>query len=50
MFGFKEENYFINAVRRIGNTKGIDQCIMCNKKESSADSNLSYFVQFLVSL
>ena len=45
MLGFKEQNNFINAVTRIGNTKGMDQCIICNKEESSAaDSNLIYWV------
>ena len=45
MLGFKEQNKFINAVTRTGNTKGMDQCIICNKEESStADSNLNYWV------
>ena len=39
---FNEQNKFINAVTRAGNTKGMDQCIMRNKEESSAaDSNLN---------
>ena len=36
MLEFKEQNKFINAVTRTSNTKGMDQCIMCNKEESSA--------------
>ena len=44
MLGFKEQNKFFNAVTRAGNTKGMDQCIICNKEESSADSNLNYWV------
>ena len=31
ILGFKEQNKFINAVTRAGNTKGMDQCIICNK-------------------
>ena len=45
MLGFKEQNKFINAVTRTGNTTGMDQYIICNKEESSAaDSNLNYWV------
>ena len=43
MLGFKEQNKFISAVTRTGNTKGMDQCIICNKEESPADSNLNYW-------
>ena len=45
MLGLKAQNKFFNAVTRAGNTKGMDQCIICNKEESSAaDSNLNYWV------
>ena len=45
MLGFNEQNKFINAVTRAGNTKGMDKCIMRNKEESSAaDSNLNCWV------
>ena len=45
MLGFNEQNKFINAVTRAGNTKGMDKCIMRNKEESSAAySNLNCWV------
>ena len=34
MLGFEEQNKFINAVTRTGNTKGMDQRITRSKEES----------------
>ena len=39
ILGFKEQNKFINAVTRTGNTKGMDQCIICNKEEAASNHN-----------
>ena len=45
MLRFKVQNKFINAVTRTSNTKGMDQCVTCNKEEiSAADSKLNYWV------